>query len=209
MTTGLTVASQNDLSIRRLVQSDIFNNVGPRSGVMVCTSGSTGEMQATLRMSGVFTDRDDESSAKLLDLLKNAPGILGTTKAFAEALKCMNANKEVERSDKLPLVDIPYEVEEVVSAEEAAERLEREKRELQKLLDETLKAQEDAGKQKRSSTDAHDPSMGGSAKIGEQGKQAKGGKGGRAQRTRRGMGQGGEHARSTPGGSRTTGGHEA
>ena len=61
---------------------------------MVCSSGSTGEMQATLRMSGVFTD--EESSANLMDLLKTTPGILGTTEAFTEALKCMNADKEVK-----------------------------------------------------------------------------------------------------------------
>ena len=173
VTTGMDVRARNDLAIRWRIQSDILNNVVPRAGVMVCTSGSTGEisMQATLRMSGVFTD--DESSAKLLDLLKTAPGILGTTKAFTEALKCTNANKEVERSDGMPLVDIPYEVEEAESAEEAAKRLEHEKQALQKLLDETLKAQEDAGKPKRSRADADDPAMGESAKVSEQGKQAK------------------------------------
>ena len=68
VTTGMDVRARSDLAIRRLVQSDILNNVVPRAGVMVCTSGSTGEMQATLRMAGVFTD--DESSAKLLGLLK-------------------------------------------------------------------------------------------------------------------------------------------
>ena len=57
-------------------------------------------------MSGVFTD--DESSVKLLELLKPAPVILGTTKAFTEELKCMNADKEVERSDGMPLMDVPY-----------------------------------------------------------------------------------------------------
>ena len=109
--TGLNVQSRNGVSIRWLVQSDILNNVVPRSGVLVCTSGLTGEMQATLRLSGVFTD--DESSVKLLELyLKPAPGILGTTKAFTEALKCMNADKEVVRSDNMPLVDVPYEVKE-------------------------------------------------------------------------------------------------
>ena len=72
--TGLDVRARNDLSMRRLVHSDILNNDVPRAGVMVCTEGSTGEMQATLRMSGVFTD--EESSVKLLDLLRTAPGIL-------------------------------------------------------------------------------------------------------------------------------------
>ena len=46
--------------------------------------GSTGEMQATLRMPEVFTD--EKSSTKLLDMLKTAPGILGTTKVCNEAL---------------------------------------------------------------------------------------------------------------------------
>ena len=64
-------------------------------------------MKATLRMSGVFTD--EESSGKLLDLLKTAPGILCITEAFTEALKCMSADKEVKRSILMPLVDIPYE----------------------------------------------------------------------------------------------------
>ena len=72
--TGMDVNSRKDLSIRRLVQSDFRNNVVPRAGVLVCTEGSTGEMQATLRMSGVFTD--EESSEKLVDLLRTAPGIL-------------------------------------------------------------------------------------------------------------------------------------
>ena len=72
-------------------------------------------MQATLRLSGVFTD--DESSVKLVELLKTTPGILGTTKAFTEALncKCMNSDKEVVRSDDMPLVDVPYEVKELES----------------------------------------------------------------------------------------------
>ena len=35
--TGLDVRARNDLSIRRLVQSDFVNNVVLRSGVMVCT----------------------------------------------------------------------------------------------------------------------------------------------------------------------------
>ena len=98
-----------------------MNNIVPRAGVLVCTEGSTGEMQATLRMSGVFTD--EESSTKLLDLLKPAPGILGTTKAFDEALNYMNADKDVER---MPLVDVPYEVGEKESAGDLAKQLERE-----------------------------------------------------------------------------------
>ena len=126
--TGLNVQSRDDLPIRRLVQSDILNNIVPRSGVLVCTDGSTGpgEMQATLRMSGVFTD--DESSVKWLELLKTAPGVLCITKAFTEALKCMNANKDAERSDDMPLVDVPYEVGEKESAEEATKLLERKSR---------------------------------------------------------------------------------
>ena len=78
--TGLDVRAQNDLSIRRLVQSGIVNNAVPRSGDLVCTEGPAGEMQAALTMSGVFTD--DEGPAKLLELLKTAPGILCATKAF-------------------------------------------------------------------------------------------------------------------------------
>ena len=50
----------------------------------------------------------------LMELLKTAPGSLGTTEAFTEALKCMNADKEVQRSIVVPLVDIPYEFVEVV-----------------------------------------------------------------------------------------------
>ena len=86
----MDVRARNDLAIRRLVHSDIVNNVVPRAGSLVCTSGSTGEMQATLRMPGVFTD--EESSVKLLDLLKTAPGILCNTEAFIEVLKCTNSD---------------------------------------------------------------------------------------------------------------------
>ena len=97
MVTGLDVRarSDHDLAIRRLqlVHSDIENNIVPRSGVLVCTSGSTGEMQATLRMSRVFTN--EESLDSLLDLLRTAPGILGNTEAFTEAIKCTSAEKEV------------------------------------------------------------------------------------------------------------------
>ena len=53
-------------------------------------------MQATLIMTGVFTN--GESSDILMELLKTAPGVLGTTEAFTEALQCMNADKEVKRS---------------------------------------------------------------------------------------------------------------
>ena len=44
---------------------------------------------------------------------------------------------------------------------------------MQKLLDETLKSQGDAGTSKRSRADADDPAMGELAKVAEQGKQAK------------------------------------
>ena len=153
--TGLDVRARNDLSIRRLVHSDIMNNVVPRAGVIVCTDGSTGEMQATLRMSGVFTD--EESSVKLLDSLRTAPGILGNTEAFNGALKCMSAEKEVERSIVMPLVDMPYEFVETESAEGRAERLEREKDDLQSRLDAALKAQEVLKVPKRSRAEADDP----------------------------------------------------
>ena len=103
MVTGTDVRARSDLAIRRLVQSDIKNNVVPRVGVMICTEASTGEMQATLRMSGVFTD--EESSDKLMDLLRTAPGILANTEAFTEALKCISAKKEVKRSLVMPLVE--------------------------------------------------------------------------------------------------------
>ena len=63
------------------------NNVGNDAGVVavaddtiIDTEGPAGEMQAALTMSGVFTD--DEGPAKLLELLKTAPGILCATKAF-------------------------------------------------------------------------------------------------------------------------------
>ena len=45
--------------------------------------------------------------------------------------------------------------------------MECEKRELQKLLDDALKAQEDLGTHKRSRADADGPAMGESAKIDE------------------------------------------
>ena len=153
--TGLDVRARNDLSIRRLVQSDIMNNVVPRAGVIVCTEGSTGEMQATLRMSGVFTD--EESSVKLLDLLRTAPGILCNTDAFNEAIKCTNADKEVKRSIGMPLVDIPYEFVEVESAEDRAERLQREKDDLQGRLDAALKSHEVPKVPKRPRAEADDP----------------------------------------------------
>ena len=127
--TGLDARARNDLAMRRLVHSDIVNDVVLRAGVMVCAEGSTGEMQATLRMSGVFTD--EESSGKLMDLLRTAPGILCNTVAFTEALKCIDADKEVQRSIVMPLVDIPYEYVGIESAEAGLERLQREKQELE------------------------------------------------------------------------------
>ena len=163
--TGLDVRARNELAIRRLVHSDIVNNGVPRAGVLVCTSGSAGEMQATLRMSGVFTD--EESSANLLELLKTAPGILCTTEAFTEALKCMNADKEVKRSILMPLIDIPYEVVEVESAEEAAKRLERKKQNLQKLLDEALNAQGELQAPKMPKADLEDPGVEEGQKVAE------------------------------------------
>ena len=128
-------------------------------------------MQATLRMSGVFTD--EESSEKLLDLLRTAPGILGNTDAFNEAIKCMNADKEVKRSLVMPLVDIPYEFAEVESAEGRAERLQREKDDLQSRLDAALKAQEDPKVPKRSRAEADDPGTREGQKVAEQGMLAK------------------------------------
>ena len=163
--TGKDVRARSDLAIRRLVQSDIKNNVVPRAGVMICTEGSTGEMQATLRMSGVFTD--EESSDKLMDLLRTAPGILGNTEAFTEALKCIMADKEVKRSLVMPLVEIPYEIVAVESAEGRAERLQREKDDLQKNLDAALKAQEDPKVPKRSRAEADDPGMREGQKVAE------------------------------------------
>ena len=169
--TGMDVRARSDLAIRRLVQSDIKNNVVPRVGVMICTEGSTGEMQATLRMSGVFTE--EESSDKLMDLLRTAPGILANTEAFTEALKCISAKKEVKRSLVMPLVDIPYEMVAVESAECRAERLQREKEDLQDRLDAALKAQEEPKVPKRSRADADDPGMREGQKVAEQGEQAK------------------------------------
>ena len=98
------------------------------AGSLVCTGGSTGEMHAALRMSGVFTDVYhviEESSGKLswklLDLLQTAPGFTCNTEAFTGTLKCMSADKEAKRSIRVPLVDTPYEFEEVESAEDRAE----------------------------------------------------------------------------------------
>ena len=167
----MDVRARNDLAIRRLVHSDIVNNVVPRAGVMVCTEGSTGEMQATLRMSGVFTD--EESSEKLLDLLRTAPGILCNTEAFTEALKCMSADKEVKRSIVMPLVDVPYEFVGIESAEAGLERLQREKEELQKLSDEAMKAQVEPQAPKRSRAETDDPGAGNGREVAEQGRQAK------------------------------------
>ena len=169
--TGMDVRARQDLAVRRLVHSDIVNNVVPRAGVMVCTEGSTGEMQATLRMSGVFTD--EESSDKLMDLLRTATGILCNTEAFTAALKCINADKEVKRSIMMPLVDIPYEYVGIESAEAGLERLQREKEELQKLLDDALKAQVGPQAPKRSRAEADDPGAGNGREMAEQGRQAK------------------------------------
>ena len=169
--TGMDVRARNDLAIRRLVHSDIENNVVPRAGVMVCVEGSTGEMQATLRMSGVFTD--EESSDKLMDLLRTAPGILCNTEAFTEALKCIDADKEVKRSIGMPLVDIPYEYMGIESAEAGLERLQCKKEELQKLLDEARKAQVGPQAPKRSRAEADDPGAGNGREMAEQGRQAK------------------------------------
>ena len=169
--TGLDVRARSDLAIRRLVHSDIVNNAVLRAGVLVCTEGSTGEMQATLRMSGVFTD--EGSSDKSLDLLRTAPGILCNTDAFTKAIKCMNAEKEVRRGIVMPLVDMPYGFVEVETAEVSVERLEREKARLQGLLDAALKSQEDPKVPKRSRAEADDPGARESRKVAEEGKQAK------------------------------------
>ena len=102
-----------------------------------------------------------------------APGILGTTKAFNEALKCMNTDEDVERSDAMPLVDVPYEVGEQEPAADIAKRLERETQELQDFLDSTLKVHEAKKGAKRSRADAETLVMSKSAKIAEQIKLAK------------------------------------
>ena len=81
--TSLAVASRNGLPIRRLVQPGIMNNDVPRSMYQHAHA------QAALGMSGVFAH--DGGSAKLLGLLKTAPGVLGATAAFTEALTYMNA----------------------------------------------------------------------------------------------------------------------
>jgi hypothetical protein len=122
-------------------------------------------------MSGVFTD--EESSDKLLDLLRTAPGILCKTDAFTEAIKCMNAKKEVTRSIMMPLADMPYEFVEVETAEVSVERLERERAKLQDLLDAALKVQEDPKVPKRSRAESDDPGARESQKVAEEGKQAK------------------------------------
>ena len=118
----------------------------------------------------MFTD--EESSDKLLDLLRTAPGILGSTEAFTEALKCIMADKEVKRSLVMPLVDIPYEIVAVESAEGRAERLQREKDDLQSRLDAALKAQEEPKVPKRSMAEADDPGTREGQKVAEQGKLA-------------------------------------
>ena len=73
----------------------------------------------------------------------------------------------------MPLIDIPYEFVEVESAEEAAKRLEREKQNLQKLLDEALKVQGGLQAPKRPRVDLEDPGVGEGQKVAEQGKLAK------------------------------------
>ena len=108
-----------------------------------------------------------------MDLLKTAHGILCDTEAFTKALKCMSADKEVNRTILMPLVNIPYEFEEVESAEAGFERLEHERENLQKLLDEAVKAQGDQKVSKRSRAEADDPGARDSQKVAEQGKQAK------------------------------------
>ena len=70
----------------------------------------------------------------------------------------------------MPLVDIPYEVKELESAEGATKRLERCQ---QARVAEGSERQEDTGKPKRSRADADDPAMGESAEIAEQGKLVK------------------------------------
>ena len=150
-----------------------MNNVVPRAGVIVCTEGLTGEMQATFRMSGVFTD--EESSDKLLDLLRTAPGILGNTEAFTEAIKCMSAKKELERNILMPLVDVPYEFVEVESAEVRVDRLERENVKLQDLIDAALKAQEESKVPKRSRAKGRRPRYARGPESGQGGKHCQAG----------------------------------
>ena len=58
----------------------------------------------------------------------------------SEALKCVNADNGVVRSDDMPLVGVLCEVGELKSAEEETKWPERAKRELQDLLDSALKA---------------------------------------------------------------------
>ena len=73
----------------------------------------------------------------------------------------------------MPLVDIPYEIVAVESAECRAERLQREKEDLQSRLDAALKAQEDPKVPKRSRADVDDPGVREGQKVAEQGEQAK------------------------------------
>ena len=63
---------------------------------------------------------------------------------------------------------IPYKFVEVESAEEAAKRLEREKQELQSLLDVALTAQGGPKAPKRSRAEADDPAMLEPKKVAEQ-----------------------------------------
>ena len=71
----------------------------------------------------------------------------------------MSADKEVNRTILMPLVNIPYEFEEVESAEDGSVRLERKKENLQKLLDEAVKAQGEPKAPERSRAEADDPGV--------------------------------------------------
>ena len=81
----------------------------------------------------------------------------------------MNADNEVQRSIVMPLIDVSYEFVEVESAEEAAERLGREKENLQQLLDEALKAQGEPKAPKRSMAEAGDPGVREAGRAGQAG----------------------------------------
>ena len=70
----------------------------------------------------------------------------------------------------MPLIDIPYAFVEVESAEDRAERLEHEKVNLQKLLDEAVKAQGEPKAPNRSRAEADGPGAGDGQKVAEQGK---------------------------------------
>ena len=169
--TGLAIAGRSDILIRRLVHSNIVSSIVPRAGVLVCIKGPVDRRDAGY--SEVFID--EESSSKLLDLLKTAPGILGTAKAFKEALECIGADKEVERSGNMPLLDVPYEVGEKESAdlEDLAKRLARELQDAKDLVEKPLQAHEAVKAPKMSLVDADTPGTSESKKVAEQGKLAK------------------------------------